>query len=76
MKHLYFFLTSLFFMGIAHANSDTLWSDISPDAVAQTRAPSKQPSLPDTYRLKHLDENGMLNKLTAENSFARKSSGK
>ena len=75
MKHLYFFLTSLFFMGIVHADSDTLWSDISPDAVAQTRAPSKQSSLPDTYRLKHLDEIGMLNKLTAENSFARKSSG-
>ena len=75
MEYRYLFLVSLFFISVAHADSDTLWTDISPDAVAQTRAPSKQSSLPDTYRLKHLDENGMRDKLTARNnSFARKSS--
>ena len=76
MEYRYLFLAPLFFISIVHADSDTLWSDISPDAVAQTRAPSKQSSLPDAYRLKHLDEQGMRDELAAaSNSFARKSSG-
>ncbi len=71
------FISLLFFINISHAISDNLWSDISPDNVAQARSShSKLSLLPDEYRLQHLDEAGMRAELVASsNSSARKSAG-
>ena len=76
MVHRSIFLSLLFFVHIVFADSEPLWSDVSPDTTAQTRSPAKLSLFPDAYRLKHLDENRMRNELdAASHSLARKSSG-
>ncbi len=69
MNYFYSLLSLILFMGIAHAEPNTLWSDVSSETARQSLTLSKLPLLPDSYRLLRLEEEKMREKLNEKNNF-------